>query len=112
MYDHFNIVSDHPHIPEEAFLFIPHRAATPQERDDYKVGEGKNIRRLLFEGSAVETYTPYELEKLEEFEGYLKKKNITLDPRWDKTWKMRFMLSTGCNYKKCVNDMAIFLEYQ
>ena len=22
------------------------------------------------------------------------------------------MLSTGCNFKKCVNDMAIFIEYQ
>jgi hypothetical protein len=33
-------------------------------RDDFRVGEGKNIRRLLFEGWAQETLTPYEKEKM------------------------------------------------
>lgn len=61
MYSQFNVVADHPHIPEEAFLFVPSRAKEVQVRDDFRIGEGKSIRRLLFEGWAVETYTPYEL---------------------------------------------------
>lgn len=68
MYERFNTLGDHPHIPEEAFLFVPFRSTDPQQRDDFRIGEGKGIRRLLFEGWAVETYTPYELERLREFE--------------------------------------------
>jgi len=60
MYRHLNIVSDHPHIPEEAFLFIPYRSNDLKIKDDFRIGEGKNIRRLLFEGWAEETITPYE----------------------------------------------------
>jgi len=40
-------------------LFVPKRSNDPKIRDDYKIGEGKTIRRLLFEGWAEETYTPY-----------------------------------------------------
>lgn len=112
MYSHLNLVSDHPHIPEEAFLFVPNRAKEPHLRDDFRIGEGKGIRRLLFEGWAVETYTPYELEKLKEFDDYVARKQIKLDPRWDKSWRMRFLLSTGCNIKKCIADMEIFINYQ
>jgi hypothetical protein len=70
MYQTHNTLGDHPHIPEEAFLFVPSRAAaaatTPAtnagiHRDDFSVGEGKNIRRLMFEGWAQETYSPWEL---------------------------------------------------
>ena len=32
----------------------------PAQRDDYRIGEGKKIRRLLFEGWAQKTYTQYE----------------------------------------------------
>jgi hypothetical protein len=52
MYETFNTLGDHPHIPEEAFLFLPLRAKDPAIRDDYRIGEGKAIRRLLFEGWA------------------------------------------------------------
>lgn len=52
MYTQFNTLADHPHIPEEAFLFLPRRAPSEQ-RDDFRIGEGKGIRRLLFEGWAV-----------------------------------------------------------
>jgi hypothetical protein len=48
MYKPLNIVSDHPHIPEEAFLFIPYRSNDIKIKDDFRIGEGKNIRRLLF----------------------------------------------------------------
>jgi hypothetical protein len=67
---------------------------------------------LLFEGWAEETYTPYELEKLKEFEEYAQRKGAKLDPRWDRSWKMRWLLSTGCNPKKCIADMETFINYQ
>jgi hypothetical protein len=40
------------------------------------------------------------------------KKGAKLDPRWDKSWRMRWLLSTGCNNKKCLADMEIFIAYQ
>jgi hypothetical protein len=61
MYRQFNTVGDHPHIPQEAFLFCPLRANDPATRDDFRIGEGKGIRRLLFEGWAQGTYTAWEL---------------------------------------------------
>ena len=62
MYQTHNTLADHPHIPEEAFLFQP--KGSPRSpitssvtnadiyRDDFRIGEGKGIRRLLFEGWA------------------------------------------------------------
>ena len=67
MLKHHNGTAEYPHIPERAFLFVPRYSQDPALRDDYKIGEGKKIRRLLFEGWAQRTYTPYEKEKLEEF---------------------------------------------
>lgn len=64
MYDRYNGVGDHPNIPQEAFLFVPYRAQDPKSRDDYRIGSGEGIRRLMFEGWAEETFTPYEEEKL------------------------------------------------
>lgn len=64
MYNHQNGVSDFLHLPQEAFLFRPHRAPPPSTRDDFKIGEGKRIRRLLFDGWAQDTYTAYEEEQL------------------------------------------------
>jgi hypothetical protein len=62
MYQTHNTLGDHPHIPEEAFLFLPkgppHSPITSSApnagvyRDDFRIGEGKGIRRLLFEGWA------------------------------------------------------------
>ena len=40
------------------------------------------------------------------------RKGIKLDERWDKSWKMRWLLSTGCNIKKTLTDMDIFISYQ
>lgn len=37
---------------------------------------------------------------------------MTLDARWDKSWRLRFLISTGFNIKKCVGDMDIFTQYQ
>lgn len=112
MYKHLNVVSDHPHIPEEAFLFRPYRSADLKVKDDFRIGEGKGIRRLMFEGWADQTITPYEVEKLQEFDDYVQRKGIKLDERWDKSWRLRFLLSTGCNIKKTLADMEIFLAYQ
>lgn len=47
MYDHLNVVSDHPHIPEEAFLLLPNRVSDLHTKDDFRVGYGKKVRRLL-----------------------------------------------------------------
>lgn len=53
MYTQYNVVGDHPLIPEEAFLFVPKRSTDPKViKDDFKIGEGKGMRRLLFEGWA------------------------------------------------------------
>jgi len=41
MYDYLNILSDHPHIPIEAFLFQPERSNDPTLRDDFRIGSGK-----------------------------------------------------------------------
>lgn len=49
---------------------------------------------------------------MQELEDYLKEKKITLDARWDKSWRLRFLISTGFNIKKCVADMDIFIQYQ
>lgn len=59
MYSYQNAVSDWVYQPQEAFLFRPHHSGTPKQRDDFKIGEGKKIRRLLFDGWAEDTYTPY-----------------------------------------------------
>ena len=60
MYSQYNTVSDHPLIPSEAFLFIPHyNKDQNNKKDDFRIGEGKDIRRLLFEGWSEETYTNY-----------------------------------------------------
>lgn len=64
MYNHQNGVSDFTHLPQEAFLFRPYYSGSPNQRDDFKIGEGKRIRRLIFDGWAEDTYTPYELEQL------------------------------------------------
>jgi hypothetical protein len=48
MYNHLNVVSDHPHIPKGAFQFVPYKTQELAGRDDFRIGEGKNIRRLLF----------------------------------------------------------------
>ena len=37
---------------------------------------------------------------------------MTLDARWDKSWRLRFLISTGFNIKKCVADMDVFIQYQ
>ena len=71
-----NGVSDYPSIPEEAFLFVPHHSGDPAVRDDFKIGEQKKIRRLLFEGWAQNTYTPYENQQLAEYECHLQHKQI------------------------------------
>ena len=91
---------------------LPNRTSDLHTRDDFRVGYGKKVRRLLHEGWAVETFTPFELEKLQELEDYLKEKKVTLDARWDKSWRLRFLISTGFNIKKCVGDMDIFMQYQ
>lgn len=52
MYKQYNVMSDFQHIPLEAFLFVPFRSNHPAVRDDYKIGEAKKIRRLIFEGWA------------------------------------------------------------
>ena len=52
MYAHQNILGDHPQIPEEAFLFVPKRSEDPKLRDDYRIGDGKGMRRLIMEGWA------------------------------------------------------------
>ncbi len=49
---------------------------------------------------------------MQEFDAYLQRKNIKLDDRWDKSWRLRFLLSTGCNIKKCIADMEVFINYQ
>jgi len=38
MYTPLNIVGDHPHIPKEAFLFIPYKSSNLKERDDFRIG--------------------------------------------------------------------------
>jgi hypothetical protein len=57
MYDQYNVVSEHPFIPKEAFLFQPFYSGSATTRDDFKIGEGKSIRRLIFDGWAEETYS-------------------------------------------------------
>jgi hypothetical protein len=52
MYNHQNVVSDFVHLPPEAFLFKPRHSGSPHQRDDFKIGEGKGIRRLIFDGWA------------------------------------------------------------
>lgn len=111
MYNHQNGVSDFLHLPQEAFLFRPHHSPPPSTRDDFKIGEGKHIRRLLFDGWAQDTYTPYEEEQLIRLENHLKSKGIKLDPRWNKSWRLRYMLSTGCDLEKCLTDMERFMGY-
>ncbi len=59
MYNHQNAVSDFLHFPQEAFLFRPYHSNSPAIRDDFKIGEGKRIRRLLFDSWAQDTYTTY-----------------------------------------------------
>lgn len=48
MYEQYNVVDDHPSIPQEAFLFQPKRSNDLKERDDFRIGSGDGIRRLLF----------------------------------------------------------------
>ena len=67
MYAKYNTLSEHPHIPEEAFLFMPALSQDQSQNDDYRIGNGKKIRRMIFEGWAEGTYTQYELQKLQEF---------------------------------------------
>jgi len=52
------------------------------------------------------------LEHLKELDDYIARKGLQFDSRWDKSWRMRWLLSTGCNVKKAVEDMKIFTEYQ
>jgi hypothetical protein len=48
MYNHHNAVSDFIHQPQEAFLFLPFSSKNEKVRDDFKIGEGAKIRRLIF----------------------------------------------------------------
>lgn len=57
MYDNLNGVGRHSYIPEEAFLFMPTYSGSDQVNDDFKIGDGKRTRRLIFEGWASDTYT-------------------------------------------------------
>jgi hypothetical protein len=67
MYEEQNIVSDFPHLPTVAFLFRPYDSKNHKEKDDFKKGEGKTMVRFLFEGWAVKTYTPFEIDALKRF---------------------------------------------
>jgi hypothetical protein len=41
----------------------------------------------------------------------LNKKGIKLDERWDRSWRLRFLLSTDYEYDRCVREMGVFEGY-
>ena len=67
---------------------------------------------MIFDGWAQETYTPLEREKLEEFDRHIKENQAEIDERWDRPWRLRWLLSTGYDMEKTVREMYKYEGYQ
>ena len=65
---------EHPYIPLEMFRYMP------DKDEEYYSGKGIDIKRHLFDGSALNQLTPFEKEQFQIFLDTFEKKKHKISP--------------------------------
>jgi len=89
---------------------IPPKEVMDVKHDDYYIqhGEGEKSVRKIFD---CVPYTPYEQEKLKEFEAMIVKENLQLPPGWTRAYTMKFVYSAKFALDKCMENLKTYLDW-
>lgn len=89
---------------------IPPKEVLEVKHDDYYIqhGEGEKSVRKIFD---CVPYTPYEEQKLKEFEAMIVKEGIQLPQGWPRALTMKYVYSAKFALEKCMENLKVYLDW-